>query len=158
MHYNVEDAPLLRTNDAGAAMEVEVFMKPTDVSFYRVRLLEEPEDASSVEGYFTDPFFTSEMLHHYPGDWFSLTETNSWTDHCWTPPMPKLGNPAHWWSGKFKWVVPAKWRVENTSSTNDMTQWEQVFTIDASGTAKITKFNDYWVQRQTNDVIRVGDP
>jgi hypothetical protein len=155
------------TGVAGAMMHLTVFMKPTYVSFYRVMMEEVGEDATNITGYFTDanlfgtdPAVTLSHKKSEGGtadDPFQLGEDNSWDhqfDYCVTGDLPvnSFGN----WSpgGSYTWNIPWNWWVEGSGNTNLMTNgWQQVFTIDSSGTVKITKFNNYWVQRTTNNII-----
>ncbi len=137
---------------AGAEMQIKVYMAPTSVSFYNVEIEEIGEDATDIQGYFTNANFTPEMLHHFPGGWFYLGADNSWVDNCWTPGEPDLP----WSSGSFTWNVPWDWGVSGGGvvvSTSGENPWQQVFSIDSAGTAKITKFGSAWVQRTTNNVI-----
>ena len=155
------ETPLgFRSGDAGAEMSLHVFIGPTDVSFYKVEIRELPEDASFVKDYFSNTYFDVNYLHHNPGeyrDWISLGEDNSWTDWCWNPhPLPPFGTPPTWApGGSFTWVIPVKWRMKQSGVNGaNMTGWNQVFTIDSSGTLKITKFPDNkWVERTIGNVI-----
>ena len=53
-----------------------------------------------------------------------------------------------WSQGQFTWNVPWKWWIG--SNTNSMTNgWQQVFTIDASGTVTVSKFG-HTVTRSIN--------
>ena len=145
-----------QTNKAGVIMQLKVFIGPTNVSFYNVQIMEVGEDASSIQGYFTNTYFTSDLLEHSTADfWFPIEDaTNSWTDTCWNPISPQFGSPPQWSSGSFTWVIPAKWRVGFDTVTNSMAGWNEVFTNNVNGTVKITKMPDLkWGQRTTNNVI-----
>ncbi len=151
------------TGASGVGMQLNVYMGPTNVSFYRVQILEIPEDATNIWGYFTNTYLwttdPASALHHYPSSWFGLNDDNSWSglgDVCYNP--GGMGNfysqlpSGGWSSGSFTWIIPAAWRVEGTSGSNSMTGWNQVFTIEPNGTATITKFNKT-VIRTINNVI-----
>ena len=143
---------------AGAGMELRVYMKPTNVSFYRVWMEEVGEDATGVDGYFeNNPPFTVNMLSHKgstgsgKGDTpFKLNWDNSW-DHGWdnafTPPLPDPWPTVptlHWAIGEFTWNIPWRWWVEGSVETNLVNSgWQQKFEMDEFGTVTITKFGRY---------------
>jgi hypothetical protein len=154
---NIPAEGTLGQGDAGAQMELLVFMAPTNVSFYRVQMEEVDENGTNITGYFTQ--WTPQQLHHWSAraNWFYLTQTNSWTDDCWI--MPDV-LPQPWSSGSFAWHIPWRWGVPSGGymfSHDGPSAWWQVFTIDSLGTAKMTKFNNNWVQRTTNNVITLGN-
>ena len=152
---------------AGAGMHLIVYMKPTDVSFYRVWMEEVGENATNVQGYFTNSYFTTGPNPNSPpvsishiGQGadvpFRLFEDNSWEhgtmnrdwDQAFTPTLPNLP----WSQGRFTWNVPWKWWVEGSSQTNSMTNgWQQVFTIDSSGTVTVSKFGHTVTRTVTQD-------
>jgi hypothetical protein len=138
---------------AGAEMLLNMFVGPTSVSFYRVQILEVGENAN-VTGYFTDTnLFTTDpsyFLRHQPNPYFTyMGQNNSWMDWCWSD--PNAMQPP-WSPGTNTWVIPVKWKVAESLITNSITGWNQVFTIDSSGTMKIEKYGK-WVQRTINNVI-----
>jgi hypothetical protein len=125
-----------------------IIIGPTNVSFYQVKLMEVGEDASNITGY----FLTNTPPSHIGNGadvWFSLSQDNSWPiDWDWAG---LWGSPPPWSSGGFTWNIPARWKVGN-GSTNSMTGWNQIFSIDANGTVTVQKFG-HGVTRTTNDVI-----
>jgi hypothetical protein len=144
------DAPYeFASGKAGAEMQVNLFIAPTFVSFYRVQILEVGLAATNVTGYFTN--YPANDLVHKPNPNFTLLEAdNSWPDKCWEG--PEQDPPPAWSSGSYTWIIPAKWSLLPSTVTNSMTGWNQVFTIDSNGTEKITKYGK-WVQRTTSGVI-----
>ncbi|HZI32032.1 MAG TPA: hypothetical protein VFF11_06805, partial [Candidatus Binatia bacterium] len=150
----IDHADVISTNDphydlgqAGAAMHLQVYIAPTSVSFYRVQCMEVGENAINVWGCFTNSSATN-LYHSTANTWFPLSHNNSWVDGCFlgVAPIPLYG-------GGFSWDIPAKWKIEEP--TNSMTGWNQVFSIDASGTVNIQKFG-HEVTRSTNGVITVN--
>ena len=137
------------TNVAAAKMQLwPVVIAPTSVSFYRVQCLEVGKDASNVTGYF---ILSPAPSHKGNGadQWFQLDENNTWPSNwdwagIWDLPPP-------WSSGGFTWDIPANWKIGN-GPTNSMNGWNQLFSIDASGTVTVQKFN-HSVTRTINDVI-----
>ena len=154
---------------AEARMQINVYMQPTDVSFYNVWMEEVGEDATNITDYFTDTnLFTTNpagrlshkggfntTLADYP---FQLDSNNLWEsgwDTCDSGPLSvnSVGN----WSpgGSFTWNIPWKWGVGSHGNiTHLMTNgWQQVFTVDSNGKVTITKFNNLTVTRDTNNVV-----
>lgn len=168
-HADVTNLVSFTTNTAGAGIRFIVYMHPTDVSFYRIMMEEVGEDATNVQGYFTNnpPFDPSVNLshkgstaplfpdgkHHGKGDDpFKLNWDNSW-DHGWDNAYSFRDNVTQdglslsnwpgipWSSGQWTWNIPGKWWVEGSSTTNNIPNgWQQIFTIDASGTMTVSKF------------------
>ncbi len=136
--------PAFSAGTAGASMRLYVTMAPTSVSFYRVQMGELTNAASSITGYFTN-FPQDALAHTTAGHFWGMTESNQWVDSCsgggFLPP---------WSNGSFNWVIPWRWYVPGYS-TNMMSPWAQVFTIDAEGRVTIAKFGRA-VVRTTNDV------
>jgi len=137
----------------GAWMHLNVFLAPTNVSFYRVQVWEEGKDASSKTGYFTNhPAFSH--IGHGANQWHPVAQNNlidvTNFDFCWLYGSDYL--PATWEpGGEFSWDIPAKWKVEG-AATNSMTGWDQRFQLSGAGTLKITKFNRS-VERTVNNTI-----
>jgi hypothetical protein len=102
----------------GAGMTLNAFIAPTSVSFYQVQFLEVGENASNKSG------------------WYSLTVSNSFLDRAQlgSSDCPPVGS-----AGGFAWDIPARWKIEN-GPTNTVSGWSEVFSVDAAGTTKVTKF------------------
>ena len=148
------------TNQSGARMRLDVYVGPTNISFYRVQFLEVGQGASNVFGYFADTNRFPDLSHH-PGDWNSLLEDNRWYggDLCEMYQTPD-GLPQPWSNGGLTWVIPGRWKVSDIGITNSFQNaWTQTFSIDTAGTVKIEKFG-HWIQRTTNKAVTFspGDP
>jgi hypothetical protein len=124
------------------------------------------EDATNITGYFTSNAPLSHINNGADVE-FKLSENNMWDhdatnnnyDYCYYQLIPSGG----WTSGSFTWKIPWKWGVADDFGSGKITNyvtngWQQVFNIDSSGTFKITKFDSYWVQRTTNNVITNSPP
>ncbi len=147
--------------EAGAAMHQNVWIAPTSVSFYRVQMMEVGEDASGNTGYFAygvnpEYFTTSDLSHknHGAGHWFGpLSENNEFSDDCSSGPwfQPWEGG------GGFTWNIPVCWKIGDNGQTNSIAGWNQIFSMDASGTMTITKYGQS-VSRTINGVINPDIP
>ncbi len=130
---------------AGARMDMTIYLAPTSVSFYRVNLMEIPGPASNVTGFFTN----SPPYHSSAGYWSSVGYLNNFGDSpgCTAPGLPPPFVP----SG-FDYVIPSKWQVQGSLTTNDLTTWTQsVRILNANGDCSISKFGKT-VTRSTNNI------
>ena len=137
--------PTLSSGQSGAQMILQAFFAPTNVSFYRVSVMEVGENASDLSGYFSQ--WTPSQLYHSTAGWVPLNEANAYNDYASGGPFP-----SPWSSGGFSWNIPANWQVTGSGQTNSMPGWNQVFSIDASGTVTIQKWGCS-VTRTTNSII-----
>lgn len=137
----------------GAGMHLNVFIAPTNVSFYRVQMQEIGKNASEKSGYFN----THTPLSHigngadvwHPIGYNNLIGDNM--DNCFYAGSNILPSP---WTpgGSFTWEIPALWRVGSTGATNSLSWSDQVFTLSANGTLMIQKFG-HSVTRTIDNVI-----
>jgi hypothetical protein len=143
------------TNTMGAGMHLYVWIAPTNVSFYRVSVIEPGMDAINITGKFTN--WTGAQLGHTTARganvWFPLSHANMWPpawDHAqWSG----VGQP--WYAGSFEWPIPGKWKI-GSGPTNNLTAWNQIMSItDTNGTMTVQKFG-FTVTRTTNNVITVA--
>jgi hypothetical protein len=165
----VDHAVIVSTNEtgytfgtgvAGAMMHLTVFMKPTDVSFYRVLMEEVGKDATNVTGCFTNSYPAPSHIGNGADEPFQLNWDNSWPtyfDYCCSPLAP-YAYPPQWSTGSYTWNIPWNWCIDSSNIHSNSIGWQQVFTLDESGTVKITKFGSYWVQRTTNNFITNSPP
>ena len=155
------DMPNLFAGQAGAQMQLQVVMAPTEVSLANVWIAEEEQPATNVSGYFADTnvFSDPSVLSHATALWagdFPLDAHNSWTDNCGTVPLK--APPSGWESGEFSWNVPWHWGMRGYPSIKEMgVGWSQVFAIDSNAAVTITKFNHNRVSRTTNGVVSTTD-
>jgi hypothetical protein len=143
---NIQGVPTLSSGQAGAQMYLNVYFAPTNVSFYRVAIMEVGEDATNISGYFSQ--WTPYQLGHATADhWTQLNQANVLGDTC-------ADGPHSTWipGGGYTWNIPAGWQVIGSAVTNSLNGWNQVFSLASSGTEMITKHNR-WVQRATNNII-----
>ena len=133
------------TTLAGAGVHLRPYVAPLNVSFYRVQVIEVGEDASSVNGYFTVHTPPSHIGNGADTP-IQLNEDNSWDPNYdwakssgWPSPWASSGPPPYS-GGSYTWDIPARWQVGAAGQTNTMTGWNQVHSLDASGTMTINKF------------------
>ncbi len=146
-HATITSLDTFPIGSSAAGMWLNVFIKPTSVSFYRVQIMEIGQNASSISGYFLVNGAPSHIGHGADNP-IQLAEDNSWPDHAssdvYSPPWTGSG----WSGGGFTWVIPAVWWIGN-GPTNSMTGWNQVYTLQGNGTVRIDKFGQ-WVSRNTS--------
>ena len=133
-------------------MHLNITIGPTNVSFYKVQMLEVGYDATDVTGYFTNHWPASHKtsgadLPHWIG-YDNVVGDNM--DNCFYAGNGVLPSP---WppGGSFKWPIPAVWRV-GFGLTNPLPWSDQTFSLDPDGTMTITKFG-HSVTRTPQDVI-----
>ena len=133
---------------AGSGMTCQFQYNPTDVSFYRVQILEVPGPATNVTGYFTNPTFSAAALYHNPNPNFvSLGPDNKLAGAVVDTAAYKISIPngtggwPAWSDGGFEWVIPNKYRVTGASNTTGypVGNVTQKFTIATSGATTVTK-------------------
>jgi hypothetical protein len=131
---------------AGAGMTNLIWISPTNVSFYRVNIMEVGEDATNISGYFSQ--WTPQQLHHNTADhWTSLNQANQFVDYAGS-----YSNPPPWSVGGYAWDIPARWQVVGSGATNSMKGWNQAASIVTLGTVTVQKFQ-HSVTRTVNDLI-----
>lgn len=133
--------------NAQAGMNLRVVIGPTNVSFYRVTIMEVGMPATNKFGYFSDAVNGAPShVGHGAGVPITLGCDNSWIDQAWggvyLPPWSGNG----WSGGSFTWPIPAVWWI---GPTNPMSGWQQDFSLGADGTVTVTKFG-HSVTRHAN--------
>ena len=129
----------------GAGMTNLIWIAPTNVSFYRVNMMEVGLDGTNISGYFSQ--FTPGQLHHSTADlWIPLNPANRFRDGAYI-----TTSNTSYSSGGFSWNIPARWQVIGSGVTNSMNGWNQIFSMDASATVTVHKFN-LSITRTTNGV------
>jgi hypothetical protein len=130
---------------AAAGMYLRVVIGPTNVSLYRVQIMEVGQPATNVTGWFSVYGAPDHDSVHGANQWYDLSHDNAWmqygapvNDHAWggiyNPPWSGQG----WSGGSFTWQIPVKWKVGN-SPDHTMAGWNQNFLLSASGTVTVTK-------------------
>jgi hypothetical protein len=148
---------------SAAGMFLTVYLIPRDVSFNRVQVLEVGNHASGVEGLFANnPAFDPEgNLSHIgngagistgpDGMWYSVNCFNrilgppdNEFDKAWFAILLDLSE-IH--TGKFRWEIPAKWKIPGTD-LHDLDGWTpQEFSVDNQGTFTVKKFGRTAIRR-----------
>ena len=142
------------TNIAGAGMTIGLWLPPTNVSFYRVEVVEVAAVSTNATGYFANTnVWPAWKLDHGlcgAGKWVPVSVNN----YIGTDTANSGVCPPTWADGHFTWPIPGGWRVVSETPTNSLTWSDQDFTIDPSGTVTVQKFGRT-VRRQTNDVYTI---
>jgi hypothetical protein len=132
-------------------MNLIIYYAPLNVSLYRVSLLEVGQNASNIQGYFTNAnLWTTNpavRLRHNPNSWIELDQNNSLGDQAFSQ---FNGFPQPWSVGQFTWSIPNEWEIGN-GPTNSMASSTQTFTIDSTGTVTVSKLGRT-VTRGTNEL------
>jgi hypothetical protein len=135
----------------GVGMYLTVIFFPTNVSFYNVQMLELPEGATNITGYFTNAP-ASALIHPAGTNWTTLSQANYSDDHAafwgWSPP---------WTPGSYNWSIPVLWQVigypgiTNQLPTNE---YQQHIILDTMGTSREIKLGSQ-TTRYTNGVTTI---
>lgn len=141
---------------AGAGMHIRPYVGPTNVSFYRVQMMEVGQPATGISGYFVTnappPHDFDAGADHFD---IQLGYDNAWPSSYDQAKSPVFPSP--WSAGQFTWHIPPKWKI-GSGPTNDLAgSWDQVFTLGADGTVTVTKFN-HTVTRHTTEQYGVVVP
>jgi len=143
----VEYWPYASTTLAGAGVHFRPFVGPTNVSFYRVQVMEVSQTNTAADGYFTIHTPANHDSDHGADVWINLDYDNHWKDtggrsYDWptSSGWPSPWYDSGWSGGSYVWNIPALWRVVGTTNRNPMTGWDQIHQLGANGSMTITKF------------------
>jgi hypothetical protein len=152
------------THEVGAGMYCRVYLGPTNVSFYRVELMEVATNAASITGYYAEPYNAwnpPEDLRDFQANvWFQINADNSWQhngeddgtdyDRAWWAD----DNPPFDAGGRLSWNYTARWKIGTGPDNKLPASWSQQVTLDWDGTITVQKFG-HTVTRGTNGVYTV---
>lgn len=127
----------------GAGMTNTVIVYPTNVSFYRVELVELACIATNITGYFTNSTFDPITIGYAPLDYDNSCDDD--VEVSFEPSSPLYPGG---------WVVntPVVWEIVGTSATNTFgTFHNPAQLLDSSGDFSDTKYG-ITITRSTNDV------
>jgi hypothetical protein len=149
-HTTIRGTDSYTSGVSGAGMYVDVFIGPTNVSFYKTEMMEIGEDASDISGY-----FTTRPPPSHKGNGADVPHgigqdnlVGGGMDHCYLSPLASPWTPG----GSFTWHIPAVWRVVGDGRTNNLPWSDQLFSLDAIGTLTISKFGHSVTRTTTNGV------
>ena len=158
-------------NQAGwVGMELELYVKPLDVSFFEIAVEEVPCNTGSHTGYFDNPYFSHMWYHtreNQAGNWIDVSLGNffaydnaaiaSKLDQILT--VDSNGNSVEdgWIDGSIIWDVPFGWNEAGTSGEIEpyktfATGTTQEMIIFYNGRTGVRKLGNHIV-RMTNDVV-----
>lgn len=142
------------TNVAGAGMNIDLWLTPTNVSFYRVEIVEVGAISTNATGYFANTnVWPAWKLDHGlcgAGTWISVKMNN----HIASDRANSGICPPVWADGHFSWPIPGGWRVIGNSKTNHLPWSDQTFSISSSGAVSVLKF-EHGVTRNTSDLYTI---
>jgi hypothetical protein len=143
---------------AGAYAEIKLIFPPTNVSFYRVQMMEIGMVATDATGWFhrnpdmwthdkkfgaDTPFpLASATIESVLKDLVAMPTPRSWLARLRSSP---------WKAGTMTWPIPAVWWVDGDTITNSLPWSDQHFSLTSDGTLTIEKFG-LPISRGTNDV------
>jgi hypothetical protein len=137
------------TGQAGAGMQLTPYVGPTNVSFYRVQMMEVGQPATGISGYFvSNPPPPHDFAHKADHFDIQLGQDNSWPANYDWATSPVFDGP--WSQGQFTWHIPAQWKIDAGPTNNLSGSWDQVFTLAPDGTVTVTKFG-HTVTRHTTE-------
>ena len=117
-------------------------MAPTNVSLYRVQVMEVPGGPTNVQDYFAIYGAPDHDAQHRAGQWYQLGCDNAWIggdDHASTDILSPPWSGSGWSGGSFTWDIPMAWRVD-LGREQVLKGWEQKHTLFEDGTVVIEKF------------------
>jgi hypothetical protein len=127
--------------NAQAGMSLRVVMAPTNVSLYRVQIMEVPAGPTNLQGYFSIYGAPPHDALHRAGQWYQLGQDNSWpgNDHASSDVYGQPWSGTGWSGGSFTWHIPVAWKVDYGPQYL-LDGWDQSFTLLGDGTVTVTKF------------------
>jgi hypothetical protein len=127
------------TTAATVGMTADVFVRPRNVNFGWVSVLEDPGPASNVTGYFAALQAAGTNLNHVPSLLFSRFNWNN-SLCCDTAAIRSSGLPAPYSVGTWDWDIPVRYRCFNSTGTGHLfTRSLQQFRMDAAGNVSVRK-------------------
>jgi len=135
---------------AMAGMHLRVVMGPTNVSLYRVQVLEVPGGPTKVQGWFSIYGAPQHDAQHRAGQWYQLGCDNAWpgNDYASSDVYNQPWSGSGWSGGSFTWHIPVKWKIDG-GQEQLLDGWDQDFALLGDGTVTITKFG-HTVTRHAN--------
>ena len=140
----------------GAGFEMDIFVKPDNVSFQQLAFKEDISSDDTIDGYFTNAAFSA-VWHHSEdrgaGVWHNVQGENFFF-HDQATMGDTLIRP--WAPGIIVWRIPIRWRDKNAMSAPMMNlppNIEQTFTMSGNGCLRTAKY-DFWVERDTDGTQR----
>ena len=135
----------------GAGMQLDVFLLPKTVSFYRVEIME-PEQPSTGTDHFADGNAPPHGTAQGANKWHPVIYTNKVVDEFFDHAADAWGWPTGV-SGTYTWPIDPVWRVGEGDTTNDdLPGWTaQIFTLSEDGTMRIDKLEHHVIRSPDED-------
>jgi len=146
-----------------AGMSMDLYVEPLTVAFGQIEIAEVPEYGEGIAptGYFATNEYES-IWHHTEargaGTWHTVR-----IDNMFLPDNAELGERlgvTPWTSGQITWRIPITWRrmplgeYDYREPHEFGTPYYQLFNMNVNGTLRVTKFQDFWVERDPDGTRR----
>ena len=146
-----------------AGMSMDLYVEPLTVAFGQIEIAEVPEYGEGIAptGYFATNEYES-IWHHTEargaGTWHTVRINN-----MFLPDNAELGERlgvTPWTSGQITWRIPITWRrmplgeYDYREPHEFGTPYYQLFNMNVNGTLRVTKFQDFWVERDPDGTRR----
>ena len=155
-----------------AGMRLNLYVKPFDVSFEALAVVEIPCNDGVKSGHFALPYFSNIWSHtsnNGAGNWINIRNGNFFADdeaalNCEVPQAYYDGTEsqgeATWRPGYIKWEIPFGWNIGGTTGNEPYhkrfsTSANMEMFLSQDGTVGVKKLDNF-VERMTNDFIRLN--
>lgn len=133
----------------GAGMRMDVVLQPTNVSFYRVQIIEPAANATNKQGCFTNTVPPNHDQDHGAGAWHAAASSNLVVDGVFDHAS------SYGWSigqaGSYTWPISPFWRVVGSTDSHALSGWtDQVHSLASDGTMTVEKLG-HQVRRRTSE-------
>lgn len=103
----------------GVGMELDILVKPDDVSFKNVLIKELPGPGVNKSGYFLE-VVEGNTNHEPNAAWVMLDVRNRWGDTAFFAKWPKINvnGSMQWKPGSYEWIIPVRWKLDGKPERN----------------------------------------
>jgi hypothetical protein len=153
-------------------MTLNLYVKPLDVSYEALAVMEIPCNDGVKSGHFALPYFSNIWSHtsdNGAGNWVNIRGGNFFAEDeaaldCEVPQAYYEGtgslSEATWRAGYIKWEIPLGWNIGGTSGDDSFhkrfsTSASMEIFLSENGTVGVKKLDNF-VERMTNDFIKLN--
>ena len=139
----------------GYALNFDLTVLPTNVSFYAIKIREVGRTSANPTGYFAEPQNLQYLAHSAAAGadvWVPVYKGNKCVDRA---QMSELSSP--WGAGgSMTWPIPNEYaRLQGNSEGTYFCNTDQSFFVDTDGTSRLEKFG-WFAEVTTNRVFNYG--